>query len=108
MKDADVQAGLDKLGFQYQTVGTRALKETGSFSIFPNPAREKVFFSSPGMNRDQTLTIKLYNMDGRLVKTEQLHNSDISLDCSELQDGLYLIQLENGDRHLHSKLLIQK
>jgi hypothetical protein len=108
MKDADVQAGLEKLGFQYQTVGTRVSKETGSFSIYPNPAREKVFFSSPGLNRNLPLIVKLYALDGRLVKTKKLENSDYSLDCSKLQDGLYLIQLENGDRHLQSKLLIHK
>ena len=108
MKDADVQAGLEKLGFQYQTVGTRVSRETGSFSIYPNPAREKVFFSSPGLNRNLPLIVKLYALDGRLVKTQKLENSDYSLDCSKLQDGLYLIQLENGDRHLQSKLLIHK
>jgi len=108
MKDTDVQAGLTKLGFQFQTTGYRNLKESGSFSIYPNPAREKVFFSYPGLNRNQPLTIKLYTMDGRLVKSGKLNNADFSLDCSELQDGLYLIQLENGDTHLQSKMLIQK
>ena len=106
MKDADVQAGLTKLGFQYQTVGYNKLKESGSFTIYPNPASEKVYISYPGLNKNHPMTIKFYSMDGRLVKTEKLSNSDFSLDCSELQEGLYLIQLENGDTHLQSKLLI--
>jgi hypothetical protein len=108
MKDADVQTGLAKLGFQFQTVGTPASKETGSFSLYPNPTGGKVFFSYHGMNRDQPLTIKLHTMDGCVVKTEKLFPADSSFDCSDLQDGLYLIQLENGETRLHSKLLIHK
>jgi len=45
-------------------------------------------------------------MNGRLAKTEKLNNSDFYLDCSYLQDGLYLIGLESGDIYFYNKLLI--
>jgi hypothetical protein len=108
MKDANVQAGLEKLGFQYQTSGSREVKESGTFAIYPNPAKDKVTFSYPGFDKNLPLEVKLYTMDGRLLKNEQLNHANSSLNCSEVPNGLYLIQLKNGKMHFQNKLLIQK
>ena len=107
MKDSDVQAGLDKLGFQYEiptNVSNNLKNET--FEIYPNPAKDNVFIK---MNRLNVKTIvKIFSMDGRLIKTQQLDTTESTINCSELQNGLYLLRLENGNKVYQSKLVIHK
>ena len=111
MMDEDVQAGLDKLGFEYNiTTSAEKLEKNNSFSVYPNPADNKIFVSKPDLNYSQTTVLKIFSIDGQLISSEQLNEfyNNYSVDCSGLKNGLYLIKLENGNQHFQSKLVIQK
>ena len=109
MKDADVQAGLDKLGFQYEVItSNRELKKNESFEIYPNPASDKVFVEIIGSNGMNSIQAKIFSLDGLLIKALRLEGIRSSIDCSHLQSGLYIIRLVNGEETYQSKLLIQK
>ncbi len=111
MKDADVQAGLDKLGFQYETsTGTKKISSGGEMKIFPNPASEKVYIFLPDANFNQPLVMKVFSVDGKMVLTKnvELAGTEFSFDCAELQNGFYLMQLQIGENYFQTKLLIQK
>jgi hypothetical protein len=109
MMDEDVQAGLDKLGFQYEVItNNHEISKNETFEVYPNPADNEVFIKTNGLNKSQSTLIKIFSMDGRLIKNQQLENIGSSIDCSALQNGLYLLQLQNGDKVYQSKLVIQK
>lgn len=110
MKDPDVKAGLDKLGFQYEiTTSTGKLPNPQSFTLSPNPGKGTVRASFSGMNPGQPLVIKVVSMDGRMVWSEKLteFGNEFSFDCSAWPNGLYVVLLVNGTKQVQAKLLVQ-
>ncbi len=63
---------------------------TGSETVmlYPNPAYDKVMFN----NVEGTQTVKIYALDGRLMKTLQVTDNQ-SIDISFLPTGLYLFNV---------------
>ncbi len=111
MKDADVKAGLDKLGFQYQTTtSANYFKNTGEINIYPNPATKTVHISTTGFNGTNLLEINLFTFGGQqlTIKNNIFAGSDFSFDCSGLQNGIYLVQVKNADEKIYKKLIIHK
>jgi hypothetical protein len=111
MKDTDLQSGLDKLGFQYETsTGTKEISSGGEMKIFPNPASERVYIFLQDANINQPLVMKVFSVDGKMVlsKNVDLTGTEFSFDCEELQNGFYLLQMQNGENQFQTKLLIQK
>jgi hypothetical protein len=63
--------------------------------IFPNPARETVYFS----NSSDYHTISVIDIAGTVVLTEPLNANELqSLDISSLADGVYILRLHTGNR----------
>ncbi len=111
MKDTDVRAGLDKLGFQYQlSTPVSDLKNSGELKIVPNPAKDRVSIFFPEAEDNHPVGIKIFSMDGRTVWSKNLSpdSSVVSVDCSNLDNGIYLVHLENGKKQIQAKLLIQR
>ncbi len=111
MKDADVQSGLEKLGFQYNPTAIFDNPQNAeNMTLYPNPASAKVHISLEGMNARQPLVIKVYSMDARLLKSMQVTRTKETyiMDCSELPTGTYLLEVENGSQRYVSKLFIRR
>ncbi len=111
MQDPDVQAGLDSLGFEYQVVSNESVKkEVAEVTVFPNPSDGKVKITVPGRVGNQPLQLRFYSLDGRLVKSQEIAGGSrvLPVDCSELRDGIYLINLLNGDASYRTRLVIQR
>lgn len=111
MKDADVQAGLDMLGFQYEiTSATNNLIKNNHFNIYPNPANNRVYISLLDNISGDKYLIKIFSAEGQLVKEIKSENtgSVIELDVSNLRSGLHLIRIIDDKKSWQSKLLIQK
>ncbi|MFW5774490.1 MAG: glucoamylase family protein, partial [Tangfeifania sp.] len=111
MKDADVQTGLDKLGFQYE-VSTEAeqLPAYSKLNIYPNPASDKIFISLPSAIQHKPLVVKMFTLTGQLVKSGKFQNSEdeIIFNVGELKNGYYVVRLEYDDKQFQSKIIIQK
>jgi hypothetical protein len=111
MKDADLQAGLDKLGFEYEvSTSAKRPKIEAEWKIYPNPAQDRVYVSMPGVNFNQPVELKVFSPDGRTVAAKSFTpaGTEVSFDCSELPDGIYLLQLQNGENRFQMKLVVQK
>lgn len=111
MKDTDVKAGLDKLGFQYQfATASNDLKKHQKLSLFPNPGSGKVYLDLSVFSRNTPVNLKCFSLDGRLVRIENLTwiGSEAVFDCTDLKNGVYLLQLSNGKRLFQGKLIIQQ
>ena len=112
MKDTDVQAGLDKLGFQYETSTdvTDLINNNLTFSVYPNPGNGQIFIDFPDINPNQKIFLNVFSVDGRVVLKKHMTNAgpELSVDCSTLPNGMYLLQLVNGNNYGQTKLVIRK
>jgi hypothetical protein len=111
MADDDVQAGLDKLGFQYEIVtSSNDLKKPQKLSFYPNPGSGKVYLNLSDFSQNAPVILKCFSLDGRLVRIENLtrKSSEAIFDCSDLTNGIYLLQLTNGKDMFQGKLIVQQ
>jgi hypothetical protein len=91
------------------------IAEKAEIKMFPNPASEQVLveFNLP-VTETGFYTAKLYDIEGRLVKEivrNQLKEgiARISFNTSHLNNGVYILKLEDGDKAIwQDKLVIQK
>lgn len=59
-----------------------------TFGIFPNPVHSQ--FVVKGLS--ETATMKIYGIDGRLVRQCQIENGQV-IDIAELNSGLYIVNI---------------
>ena len=59
------------------------------------------------------MTIHLYNLDGRLVKSENLgtlnegfHNHTITVD--DLDNGMYILELKAGNKQFRKSIIVSQ
>ncbi len=76
------------------------------FSVFPNPASEKVFVLAP--KNIQNFQVSILDITGKIIKSDNFDNTNNrSIDVSELTKGVYMVKLQNGDHLEVHKLIIQ-
>ena len=93
------QMGYGILNFYktYQTyLGVNDLKKT-QVQIYPNPAKDVLNISS----EKQIKSVEIYDVLGRLIKTETKNNIHIS----QLAKGNYLVKIKIGDQELIEKFI---
>ncbi|ANF51392.1 hypothetical protein A0O34_13115 [Chryseobacterium glaciei] len=66
------------------TLGTQSISLESQFSIYPNPATEKVFIKGKKVS-----DVEMYSIDGR--KLNVMVNNDQSINVSHLPKGVYII-----------------
>lgn len=71
-------------------------------TIYPNPASSIVFISS---NENEILQAKIYDLNGSLLKIVDRPNN--SLDLSELQSGMYILNIKTEDKVASTKLIVE-
>ena len=110
MKDADLQAGLNQLGFAYQTsTSTRWVKAPEELRLYPNPASEQVNIAWTNMDNTLPILIKIFSLNGQLILSQKFApgESTLVLNISNLPNGFYLANVQNGPQQYNSKLIIQ-
>ncbi len=107
MVDADVRAGLTRLGFQTTSVSPVPFRPD-DIKVYPNPGADFVYIDPAGF--EQPVTIRIFAADGRLMMTEAVSDtgSEFTIDCSGLTNGLYIIQLNDRRKTGQAKLLLNK
>ena len=82
------------------------------FALYPNPAADMVYVN---FNLDQLsdVSLKLYGLDGRMILSEELgtmqkgsQSHNLSLD--NLDDGLYILELNVGLKRYREKFFISR
>jgi uncharacterized delta-60 repeat protein len=58
------------------------------FTIFPNPANDRIEISNPGKSE-----IQILNIEGQLLKRLTANENNVSVDISDLSKGLYFVKL---------------
>lgn len=110
MKDPQLRAGLDKLGFQYEITSVSSEYEIGTLDIFPNPVKNMVMVKLPAPENRAEGMWKIIGMNGHLMKTGTIDGTEnhIRIDCSGMSNGIYLFRLDGQRKSYQSKIIIQK
>lgn len=75
--------------------------------VYPNPAEDQLNIS--GLNPQTKNTIRIYDLSGRIVLTEQAFGSvQTTLDVSSLSRGTYFVEVSAGLDAIHrTKIIVQ-
>jgi hypothetical protein len=87
------------LGLDETTVGTE------NVLIFPNPAMSSFFVKLNTPNPQATL--KVFDLTHRLVKTTFLNSTINTINVEDLSEGLYNVQIQNGNEIWIQKMVIK-
>ena len=74
-------------------------------NLFPNPSQNTICVAFDNKN-NQIVHLKVLNILGEVVKTDQVANDKAFIDVSELKDGVYIVKL-NGDNWHASKSFVK-
>ncbi|MFA6056917.1 MAG: S8 family peptidase [Taibaiella sp.] len=93
-----------KKAYDQITAVEEIIRVKDAFSLYPNPATDKVFISAK--NYSGTLTFAIYDLQGRMVQQGKVKTAE-SITVSTLQDGMYLLKMNNGKAYQVNKLIIR-
>ncbi len=77
--------------------------------IYPNPSTGMVYLTIDGME-GENLKVTVLNTQGKVVYTKKFTNSSLSreqIDLTGISKGLFFIRVENGDRTVVKRIVIQ-
>jgi hypothetical protein len=72
--------------------------EVRNFKLSPNPTTGTINIELQQEKLQQSYTIEIYNMQGRLVLQKQFREQKTQLDISSFAKGIYLVRLSNNDK----------
>ena len=75
-------------------------------SVYPNPTKGIVNIFIP--NNDEPSTISLYDLQGREILKKESTEMNTSLQIDTLQDGIYLVTIENLNGSVTKKIVLRK
>ncbi len=73
-------------------VGVKEEQLHAQWKVYPNPATNRVTVEIPTNNHG---TLQLFDLMGRKIQAWQTNETQLNLDLSKLNDGIYLLQWEN-------------
>ena len=93
--------------------GTDELEEINSFSVWPNPANEKIQISIQNPESGW-IKVNLMDMQGKTVQTKEFTlytkakaNFEIQLDKS-ISDGVYFMQIQSEKNVFNKKIIVSR
>ncbi|MBL7924480.1 MAG: T9SS type A sorting domain-containing protein [Bacteroidia bacterium] len=96
------QSGVKSLGV---TVNCRLEDRADAFSLFPNPASDRVFVS--GLEADEQLRYEVTDVSGRVCLSGQWPAGDmLSFGTAELKDGLYIVKIQTTTGWRSSQFIV--
>lgn len=74
--------------------------------VYPNPSDSHIRIERPAIfGEDEVLYVMIYDGTGRPAGTYQLRSSNLRLDISAFQSGMYIIDISNGKRSTVSRFV---
>jgi len=103
---------MSSVEFTAHLTGENEINVNNSVQIYPNPFTETAYVSF-STSQTEKVSVNVYNSIGKLVYT--LKNKDysagthtISIDGSELNNGMYFVNLKIGENSYKQKLVLTK
>ena len=99
------------LKVQEVQTGTEELFATGSFQVYPNPAKNHLFVEWSELNKNDPVEIVLSDLFGKIIRretgTEPFSSSKTQIDLSGISPGIYLLNISNGNRIVSTSKIVK-
>jgi len=93
--------------FHLITTGINKLNQKENFSIYPNPATDKITLTTGSLMPGETI-ITILNLKGQIIKEASFRNhKQVDLNVSSISKGIYLLKISSGTGVETKKLVIQ-
>ena len=76
-----------------------------SVSVYPNPVTSSIYIQGEG---NEQLQIQLMDMNGKLILSKMLSNSENQLDLSAFANGVYLLKVYDTQNQFIQSVKIEK
>ncbi|MEM9546947.1 MAG: YCF48-related protein [Bacteroidota bacterium] len=86
-------------------LSTSNLKSNESVSLYPNPAWNQVYVEVE--NEKKIQKIEIYDHKGQLIKTNSMNISSFNLDVSNLQSGIYYLNILSSNDSTLKQLVVK-
>ncbi|HOV11539.1 MAG TPA: T9SS type A sorting domain-containing protein [Bacteroidales bacterium] len=73
--------------------------------IYPNPANDKITIEN---SYSQPFKIKMYNLEGEVVKNEFLLSDKIQINVRDLSNGVYILVFSSAKKNIQEKIIIRR
>lgn len=83
-------------------VGIEEVTDYDLVKIYPNPFSQKLTISN-----NSPSTLKLFNQLGQLIISKKLELQIETLDLEQLEDGIYILQLDNPNQRFSKRIVKQ-
>ena len=104
LPDHDCESARNPVTVTIQSgVGIKEISENG-FGVYPNPAHNKLNIQLLDYNNSQ---YSLFDQTGRLIKHEIINAKESSLNISNLEYGIYTLQIQNAKGIFTQKVIIE-
>ncbi len=91
---------IDNIGFLGGGTLVGSLKEA-SFSVYPNPAAERLTVRYPDMN-----SVTITNVVGQRIRSMELQHSNFEvIEVSDLKSGVYFLTVETANKTVSTKFI---
>jgi len=77
------------------------MKESNSFSIYPNPVSNRLYISS----YDIILSVDILNISGRVMMNHDCNDIQLQIDIQDLPDGIYFCILKTNEGIQTAKII---
>jgi len=73
-------------------------------SVYPNPFSNNI---TVNFKKSQNFTIKLFNITGKLVYSNQIYTSNATVSLPDLSRGVYIVELKDENTTVRKKIIKQ-
>jgi hypothetical protein len=75
--------------------------------IYPNPASTYIQISLKGQ-KEKVSSYQIYDIQGRIIKSEECNSADKIIDIAELSKGIYVVEVKLESGGVLSKKFIKQ
>ncbi|UPT70316.1 MAG: T9SS type A sorting domain-containing protein [Flavobacterium sp. JAD_PAG50586_2] len=79
--------------------------EENKFIVYPNPSNGLVTISTKRFQ--ESAVVNVYDITGKKLLSEKINNEVTTFDLGYFTKGIYIIELNNGNKNFHQKLILQ-
>lgn len=94
-----------ELGFATDSTFAIGANSTHSFFIYPNPG-SSILNIKENNSTNEKRNLMIINCLGQKVMTAQIQNSESHINISNLSNGLYFVEIFNGEKKIYSRKIV--
>jgi hypothetical protein len=80
--------------------------DKNDFIVYPNPTSNTIYIES---NETTALSsVSILDSKGAVIKSSQLKSTITSIDLSDVENGIYFVQINSDDNTIVRKVVVQK